>query len=110
MKFAWLVELFVLVVFTTALLNNPENYIILFFRNEGVNLSCYQTLQLIQNLEETSDILRSYLTELDIDYEKVYKNIILINAVVSATPSQPNYLYRNRRCGMTFYETAIQNV
>lgn len=39
-------------------------------KNDGVNLSLYQTLQLIQHLEETSDILRSYLTEIDTDIEK----------------------------------------
>lgn len=39
-------------------------------RNEGVKLSKYATLKLIQNLEETSDILRAYLTEVENDLEK----------------------------------------
>ncbi|XP_063410285.1 uncharacterized protein LOC134693403 isoform X1 [Mytilus trossulus] len=39
-------------------------------RDEGMNLNYLQTLQLIQNLEETSDILRSYLSEIDADLEK----------------------------------------
>ncbi|CAC5407099.1 unnamed protein product [Mytilus coruscus] len=39
-------------------------------RDEGLNLNYLQTLQLIQNLEETSDILRNFLTEIDADLEK----------------------------------------
>lgn len=62
-----------------------------------MNLSLYQTLQLIQHLEETSDILRSYLTEIDTDIEK---KVAEKNKRGCSDACSNNYLYK--RCQSLF--------